>query len=111
METALWFCCLHPRERNVLRTTALALVETLWIGVPTGLWDTFWLASPDVTDDVKLAFRIIFGLEIVTIEEGDDEISVIRPAAGYLGYWVSWSLFVVTPAAACLAGCEQSRVP
>jgi len=43
--------------------------------------------------------------------EGEVEIEVVRPASGYLGFWVSWSLYVVTPSAACLDGCGQSTIP
>lgn len=106
-----WFCCLNPRERTVLRQTALALPVTLFLGVPKDIWDVFWVGAADNGDAVRASFLVSYGLEIVTIVEDDVEVSVVRPSAGYLGYWVDWSVYMVTPSAACLAGCEQSTFP
>lgn len=106
-----WFCCLHPRERTVLRETALALPVTLFLGVPKDIWDVFWVGAPDNGAAIRDSFLSVYGLEIVTIMEDEVEVQVVRPSAGYLGYWIEWSLFVVTPGAACLAGCEQSTFP
>lgn len=105
---AWYFCCLNPRERTVLRSTALALPLTLFLGVPRDLWDTFWLGLPNVTPEVKLAFLSVYGLEIVTIVEDGVDVEVVRPAAGQLVYWTEAGVFVFTPEAACLSGCEQS---
>jgi len=106
-----WWCCLHPRERGVLRSTLEALLLTLWVGVPVDLWEAFWVVYEDNASNVREAFLSIYGLEIVTITVDEEELSVVRPAAGWLGYYVLWSTFILTPAAACIAGCEQSSFP
>lgn len=108
---AYWYCCINPRERSVLHSTAEALLLTLWVGVPIDTWDAFWLLQADTNDEVKAAFRSIYRLEIVTIGGEETEAVVVRPTDGYLPDWVSWSAFILTPAAACLDGCQQSRVP
>lgn len=106
-----FFCCLNPLERQVLRATAEALPLTLFLGVPIDVWNTFWLLSPDSTEDRKAAFLVVYMLEIATIDEGggEEELTVVRPLD--LPFWVDASLFVFTPAAACLSGCQQSKPP
>lgn len=84
---------------------------TLFVGMPRELWDILWLVYPDSGEAVREAFLVIYQLEIATIVVDEVEVEVVRPVDGGLSLWVSWSLFVVTPAAACLAGCGQSRVP
>jgi len=106
-----WFCCLHPRERGVLRSTAEALVLTLFLGVPEDVWQAFWVVYEDNGEEVRQAFLRIYGLEIVSITVDEELVSVVRPASGFLALWVSYSLYILTPGAACLAGCEQSTVP
>jgi len=95
----------------VLRSMALALPETLFLGVPVELWLGMWTATGDAAAAYRSAFLSIYGLEIVTIGESPDEYEAVAPCDGYLAYWVSWSLFVVTSGAACLTGCQQSTVP
>lgn len=106
-----FFCCLNPLERQVLRATAEALPLTLFLGVPLDLWDTFWLLSPSATDDRKAAFLVTYSLEIATIDEGggEAELTVVRPLD--LPFWVDAALYVFTPGAACLGGCQQSKPP
>lgn len=107
-----WFyCCLNGRERTIIRQTCEGLVLTLFLGVPLAVWQAFWLVTPDHGQAVQEAFLRIYGLETATVEGDDGEMEVVRPADGFLALWVSWSLFVVTPSAACLEGCGQSRVP
>lgn len=106
-----FFCCLHPRERGVLRSTAEALVLTLFLGVPEDLWRAFWLVYEDNGEEVIQAFLRIYGLEIVTIGEPEEPVSVVRPASGFLATWVEYSLFILTPGAACSDGCGQSSFP
>lgn len=107
---AWYFCCLHPRERGVLRSTAEALVLTLFLGVPLDVWEAFWLVYEDNGEAVRDAFVAIYGLEIATIEAGEPPVpvDVVRPHD--LPFWVDASLFILTPDAACLSGCQQSRV-
>jgi hypothetical protein len=95
----------------VLRQTALALPLTLWLGVPTSIYDVFWFGAPDNGAPAREVFLNVYGLEIVTIVVEMEDTEVVRPKSGYLDLWVSWSLFVLTPGAACLAGCEQSTFP
>lgn len=106
-----YYCCLNPTERGVLRSTAEALLLTLFVGVPLDVWDSFWFGAPDAGQARRDAFLWIYHLEIVTIEEGDppEEVTLVRPTV--LMFWVDASVFVFTPAAACLAGCEQSKLP
>lgn len=105
-----WFCCLNPREREVLRATIEALLLTLWLGVPEDVWRAFWLAHPDSGEAVQDAFLSIYGLEIATIDDDAETApyTVVRPVD--VSQYVSWSLFIATPDAACLSGCQQSRV-
>lgn len=95
----------------MLRSTAEALVLTLFIGVPLDVWGAFWLVYEDNGEAVRDAFLAIYGLEIATIDTGEPPtpLDVVRP--NDLPFWVDASLFILTPAAACLSGCEQSTVP
>jgi hypothetical protein len=106
-----WFCCLNPREREVLRLTAEGLVLTLFVGVPVAVWDLFWITYAGNGAAVREAFLSIYKLEIVTIVVEEVPVDVVVPVGGYLADWVSWSLYVATPAAVCGDGCQQSRVP
>lgn len=110
-DIAFWYCCLNPREQGVLRGSIIGLTDTLWVGLPVEIWDAFWLPYGGVNASVKEAFLSIYRLEIVTITVEEIDISVVRPRDGYLPAWISWSLFLLTPEAACIGGCRQSRVP
>lgn len=88
---------------------AEALPLTLYLGVPVDLWDAFWVLTVDSGQAVRDAFLVLYGLEIGTIVEDELEIEVVRPTSGWLPFWVTASLFILTPDAACLSGCEQSR--
>lgn len=106
-----WFyCCLHVAERTVLRQTCEGLVLTLFQGIPLAVWDAFWLVTSHNSDEYKRAFLGLYHLEIVTIEIDLVPTDVVRPRDGFLSQWVDYSLFVVSPAAACLEGCGQSRI-
>lgn len=106
-----WFCCLNPRERVLLRDTSEGLVLTLFIGIPKTLWDAFWIPTIHGSEKVREAFLSIYKLEIVTIPLGGEDTLVVRPRDGYADVWLDWSIFMVSPAAACLSGCQQSTVP
>lgn len=110
-DIGFWYCCLNPREQGVLRGTIIGLADTLYVGFPSPIWDAFWFPYTGVNDAVKSAFLSIYKLEIVTITLEDVEVSVIRPRGGDNAAWISWTIFLLTPAAACLDGCQQSRVP
>lgn len=106
-----WYCCLNVRERTIVRQTCEGLVLTLFSGVPVPIWDVLWLGTGYTDARYKEAFRTIYGLEIATIDGDGGPIEVVRPIDGMLPSWVLWSLYVVTPSAACLEGCGQSTVP
>lgn len=106
-----WFCCIHPRERSVLRSTILGIAETLNVGIPVSLWDVFWIGIYGYGDAMKSAFISIYRLEIVTIEVDPElpPIDVVRARDGLM--YAAWLVFLLTPPAACLEGCQQSRLP
>lgn len=106
-----WYCCLNPLERGVLRSTAEALLLTLFVGVPKDLWDTFWFASLYSGEARRLAFLEIYDLEIVTIIDVDtqEDLVVVRPTN--FAFWDDASIFVLFSAAACSGGCGYVRFP
>lgn len=107
----LWFCCLATPERIVWRLMASDLPVTLFVGVPLPLFDTFCIGaglSPQWRVD---SFLRIYHLIHATVVVEEADVEVIAPDEGYLPLWVSNSLFVLTPAAACLDGCQLSPRP
>lgn len=106
-----WWCCLNPRERVVLRSTIDGIALTLNVGIPKPLWDTFWLGTLNSGEPVRDAFLSIYGLEIVTIPLGEPPVDtqVVRAKDGLT--YAAWFVYIFTPAAACLSGCQQSSVP
>lgn len=93
------------------RSTAEGLLLTLYVGVPLDLWEAFWFGSYLTGEVRRRAFLTIFELEIVSIVlvEGELPVTVVRPVN--LPLWVESSLYLLTPAAACLSGCQQSKPP
>jgi len=106
-----WFCCLADPERVVWRDVAQSLPELFFLGVPTGIYDVWWLATGADTPERVAAFEALYHLEIATIVLDMEEIAVVRPVEGYLPLWVENSIFSFTPAAACLDGCQLSKPP
>lgn len=106
-----WYCCIHPREQGVLRTTIMGIAETLNVGIPVPLWDAFWLSYSPSGLAMRSAFLSIYGLEIVTIVVDPElpPIDVVR-AKDALRY-AAWFVFLLSPAAACTEGCQQSKLP
>jgi len=109
-EVSSFFCCLNVAERTVLRQTAESLVLTLGLGVPVTLWVVFWAVTSHDNDAYRLAFRLAYHLEIATIDEGGSPVEVVRPRAGWGDLWADITLYIVSPAGACLGGCSQSKV-
>jgi len=105
-----WFCCLHPRERAVLRQTALAMPATLYFGVPVDIFNAFCLGAGLTSAAMRAAFLPIYQLEIATIvpELPEEPFDVVRPLD--LPLWVEWTLYVLSPESTCPSGCEQSIV-
>jgi len=106
-----WYCCLNVAERTVVLNTCEGFVLTLFTGIPLPVWDAFWLATDHNTADYKSVFRSLYHLDVVSTEVDGEPVEVIAPRDGFLPLWVGWSLFVVTPSAACLEGCGQSSIP
>lgn len=106
-----WFCCIHSRERGVLRSTIEGIAVTLNVGIPVEVWDAFWFPYADNGAAVREAFLSIYSLEIVTIVVDPElpPIDVVRARDGLL--YASWALYLLTPAAACLTDCQQSQLP
>jgi len=74
-------------------------------------WQAFWLLHPGAGEAREKAFLVMYGLEIATIVVDDVEIVVVRPRSGFYAYWVLWFAYVVSDAADCVDGCQQSRLP
>lgn len=106
-----WYCCLNPREQGVLRGTIMGIAETLNVGIPKIVWDFFWLPYGGDSEAVRLAFLATYRLEIVTIPLGEPPIDETVVRALYPLDYASWFLFLLSPEAACIGGCQQSRVP
>lgn len=106
-----WFCCLNPREREVLRATIEALALTLYVGVPVAVWDAFWLIHPDNGQAARDAFLILYKLSIEPIPIGDPPVVVDCVVTSEVLTYASWLLFLATPEAACIDGCQQSTLP
>lgn len=106
-----WFCCLNSRERGVLRATAIAFVDVLFLGIPLSLWLVLCASNGLTSEAMTDAFLAIYNLEIATIPLGEPpvETEVVRPSS--LPLWVEYSLFVASPGGACLDGCMQSTLP
>lgn len=110
-DIGFWYCCLNDREQGVLRGTIMALAETLYVGVPKEIWDAFWLPYTGTGAAVRQAFLTIYGLKIVTIEVGDPPLPVeVVRSDDVAGYAFAFA-FLLTPAAACIGGCQQSKLP
>lgn len=110
-DIGFWYCCIHPRERAVLNATIEGLVITLNEGIPLDLWDAFWSPWSGNGEAVRAAFRSIYKLEIVEIVV-DPELPPIEAVRARDGVVIAlWGAFLLTPAAACVGGCQQSTVP
>lgn len=106
-----WWCCLHPLERSVLRATIEGEALTIYQGIPLELWNTFWISLYPNGQAMRDAFLIIYGLRIVTIEIGEPPVPVEVVQPIYPLQYAAWFVFIFTPAAACLDGCQQSDFP
>lgn len=111
VEVPVWFCCLNPVERQVVRGMAEALPLTLFIGVPLEVWDALWFGAVGVNQDRIDSALSSYVLEIVTIAptEEEPEVTLVRPTD--LSWWVSASLWILLPSAACLGGCTWVHYP
>jgi hypothetical protein len=106
-----WYCCLALPERELFRFLAVSLPETLYQGVPVALYDAeraLFGLTPDVRRD---SFERIYHVAHGHIVVDEEEVEVVLPEEGYLDLWVSNTLFILTPAAACTDGCPLSERP
>jgi len=110
-DIGFWYCCIHPRERAVLAATIEGLVITLNEGIPLALWNAFWLPWAGNGEAVRTAFLSVYQFEIVEIVVDPEfpPIEAVRAKDGLVV--VLWGVFLLTPPAACLEGCQQSTVP
>jgi hypothetical protein len=106
-----WFCCLNPREREVLRLTVEGLALTLYVGIPLVAWDLFWLTYSPNGEAMREAFRTIYKLRIDTILVGEPPVPVDVVVTDELVTYASWLIYVATPEATCVSGCQQSVLP
>lgn len=94
-----------------MRSTALGLAVSLYIGIESDLWYALWLGTLHNESRYIDAFLAGYGLEIATIGGDGGDIEVVRPRDGYLDYWIEITTFVLLPAGACLDGCTLSARP
>jgi len=109
MEFEPWFCCLHGRERQVLRALSVAYAELFYDSIPLSLYNAIWFATGDFAAAYREAFIEIYGLEIVTIEEDPPLYNVAIRDLFSFGFWFELEMFLLTPPAACLDGCTYPR--
>lgn len=109
-DIAFWFCCLNPREREVLRLTVEGLILTVNVGIPLAAWDLFWFTYSPNGDALRVAFRSLYKLEIGTILVGEPPVPVDAVVSTDYATVLSWGLFLLTLDAVCSDGCEQSTV-
>jgi len=94
-----------------MRNCALTLTLTLGAGVPLELYEAFWFASLRDTEAYRAAFEALYHLEIGTMMDGGVPIDAMVPVDGFTIWWLEIGLFLLTPDAACLSGCQQSQRP
>lgn len=108
---SFWYCCLGVPERTVQRQTAEALALTLYLGVPRPVWDLFWLVTAHPGEVYREAFRVLYHLEIGTMEVDGSPIEAVVVVEGFAGWWLALSLFILSPSGACVGGCRQTTLP
>lgn len=106
-----WYCCLDTPEKTVLRQTAEGLALTLYLGVPLAVWDAFWIVTTHDSDPFKVVFRSLYHLTIGTMDVDDVPVDAVVVVDGFEGWWLALTLFLLTPAGACLDGCQQTQLP
>lgn len=103
----LWFCCLNPAERGVLRECLASFEITLGTFMPCVIFNALWLAVPVSADARKAAFVEIFSLtetEMIITEGGELECVYTFDIPAF---WLELAVFSLTPAGACLSGCPR----
>lgn len=84
---------------------------TLYLGVPLAVWDALWLATTHNTAEYKSVFRTLYHLEIGTMVVDGSDVDAVVVVDGFTAWWLSISVFLLTPSAACLDGCQQTQLP
>lgn len=106
-----WYCCLDTPEKTVLRQTAEGLALTLYLGVPLAVWNAFWTVTTHNTAAYREVFRSLYHLEIGTMEVDDLSVEAVVVVEGFEAWWISVTVFLLTPGGACLEGCGQTQLP
>lgn len=94
-----------------MRATAVGLAETLFQGIPTSLWLALWIGTLHNTEFYRSIFMQLYHLQIGTIVGEGGDIEVVQPTEDFVFWWLAASVFVLTPAGACLEGCPLSKRP
>lgn len=94
-----------------MRSTAIGMPETLYLGIPLPLWNLLWVGTLHNTDYYRAAFLSLYGLRIGTMVVDGSDIEAVVIRDGFLAWWVSATLFVLSPEGACLDGCPLSSLP
>lgn len=108
---AFWFCCLNPREREVLRLTVEGLILTVGVGIPVPVWDVFWLTYTPNGAALREAFLHTYRFSIGTIAVGEPPLPVDVVVADDYSLVLLWAVYLLLPGATCVDGCQQSTVP
>jgi len=95
----------------VLNATIAGLAATLYVGIPVDIWDALWSIYSPNGEQMRVAFRDIYGLSIVTIMVGDPPVPVDVVQAEDVVTYAAWFVFSLSDEAVCSEGCEQSRLP
>lgn len=95
----------------MLGLTAVAFAPPLFLPIPLAEWQLGWLPFDGCGEARQSAFRSIYKLAIVpiAIDPEAPPVDCIVPTDTAL--WLSWFVFLATPAAACTGGCQQSKLP
>lgn len=94
-----------------MRNTAEGLLLTLYVGVPLDVWEAFWVVTAHNDAFFKDAFRALYHLEIVTIEDVETPYDAVQPTDGFLPWWVDATIWLVGGGGACTGGCPQTPRP
>jgi len=94
-----YFCCLRPLERAVFRQVGAWFILTTGLPMPFDVWLSYWATAGAALPEYSNTFAALYGLRIVTI----DGVDVVEFVDTFL--WAEVGVFILTPAAACAAGC------
>lgn len=105
MTTPAWFCCQQVRERVAIGAIARVILLPPLFAYPLALYDAIWFGVGQSLPARRLAFLEVYGLEIVTIGDADEQYLQVRD--GYLWFWLEAAVFTLLPAQGCPDGCVR----